>query len=365
MMRAMPLSIPSSVDRGELAVGFAHLVRDDQACGVLVFNREPRLVFCSPNVGRLLDLDVERLVGASAAALPPRIRRLVEDIASSGKSSSETELLQRPGNPQQNLRLIALPLRDLGQNDSIALLVQDLSQARRLEEDIRQLDRLASVGTLAAEMAHEVKNAMVAVRAFVDLLLEQDPAAELAGTVRREMKRVDTIVAQVLKFSRGPSPTRKALSLHGVIERTLGMLTPQLKGRNITLVSRLAADPDTVRGDENHLEQAVLNLLLNATEAINGDGTLTVETDLIVGAGQNSAHFVAPRQLRVVIRDTGPGITTAQMSRLFEPFFTTKRNGTGLGLAITRRIIHEHHGLISAESEPGKGAAFQILLPAG
>ena len=360
----MSLNARGSIDQGDLALGLAHLVRDDQACGVLVFNREQRLIFCSPNIAQLLDLDTAAIVGTTASALPAGIRELVKRTVRSGQSSCETEFLERPGRPKHTLRLTALPLHDLGTNDTLAILVQDLSRARHCEDDIRQLDRLATVGTLAAEMAHEVKNALVAVKTFVDLLLEQNPDAELAGTVRREMGRIDSITAQILKYSRNSTPTLQPTSVHAVIERTLQMMKPKFEGRSITVVSRLAATPDTVQGDENNLEQAILNLLLNAAESMSGDGTISVESDLVTSPDQNSDQFVSPRQMRIVIRDTGAGIPSENMSSLFEPFFTTKTNGTGLGLAITRRIIHEHHGLIKAESEAGQGSAFHIFLPA-
>jgi signal transduction histidine kinase len=360
----MPLSVRSSIDRGDLALGIAHMMRDDGAAAVLVFDRNRRLIHHSPNAARLLALDPQTLIDSSAADFPPRVRELLKHTAQSGSSSCGTEFLQRPDQQTQNLRLTALPLHDAPASGATAILIQDLNHACRLENDLRQLDRLASMGTLAAEMAHEVKNALVAVKTFVDLLLEQNPDAELAGTVQHEMKRIDTIVAQVLKFSRNQTPAIEDVSLHAVLDRALRMMKARFSGRNITVVSRLAATPDLVRADENHLEQAVINLLLNASEAMTGDGTLSVETDLVTVADKNTAQFVAQRQLRLIIRDTGVGIPSDVMSHLFEPFFTTKKNGTGLGLAITRRIIHEHHGLISAESEPGKGAAFHIHLPA-
>ena len=360
----MPLTVRHGVDQGDLALSFAHLTRDDHACAIIVFDSQQRVVSSSPNAAALLGFTTENILGLSAASLPARVRELLERTTSSGDSSSGTEFLERPDQRTQSLRLTALPLQT-GTSTLTAVLIQDLSLAQNFQADIRQLDRLASVGTLATEMAHEVKNALVAVKTFVDLLLEKNPGNELEETVRREMKRIDSIVAQVLKFSRNSAPTLAPTSLHTVLDRTLKMTRAHFEGRNITIVTRLAAAPDTVHGDENHLEQAFLNLLLNAGDAMSGDGTLSIETDVIAdhNHGQGQSQSVSRRQLRIIIRDTGCGIPAESMTHLFEPFYTTKTNGTGLGLAITRRIIHEHHGLISAESEPGKGAAFHILLP--
>lgn len=359
----MPLSVRSGIDPGDLALSFAHLMRDEHACALLVFDQEQRVVSASPNAAALLGVEADNLLGLPVTTFPARIRELIERSLRSGDSSCGTEFLERPDHRPQSLRLTALPLSDARANALTAILVQDLSRARQLEDDIRQLDRLASVGTLAAEMAHEIKNALVAVKTFVDLLLEKNPGNELEQTVRREMNRIDAIVAQVLKFSRHTTPTVQATSINTVLDRTLKMMKPQFEGRSITVVTRFAAAPDLVLGDENHLEQALINLLLNAAEAMSGDGTLSIETDLVTSTSADPTQSVSPRQLRIVIRDTGCGIPAESLTHLFEPFYTTKKNGTGLGLAITRRIIHEHHGLISAESEPGKGAAFHILLP--
>ena len=178
-------------------------------------------------------------------------------------------------------------------------------------------------------------------------------SSELEETVQREMKRIDSIVGGVLRYSRPSSRDFKTISVHEMLDRALTLAHSRFNGRNVTIVSRLAASPDTIHGDENHLEQALLNILLNAADAMSGDGTLTLETDNISG-----------RLVQMVIRDTGAGISSENMAQLFDPFFTTKKNGTGLGLAITKRIVHEHGGEVSAESEHGKGSAFKILLPA-
>jgi two-component system nitrogen regulation sensor histidine kinase GlnL len=349
------------VDQGGLALSLARIMHHDPASAVLMLDRRLQVCSHSANAPALLGLDPARLPGAGLDALPARLCDLVKSATSSGHTASGTEFFRRADN-NASVRFTVLPLSGGDHEGQTAVLLQDISLAQQLEDDIRQLDRLASVGTLSAEMAHEVKNALVAVKTFVELLFEKNPGNELEGTVRREMKRIEDIVSEVLKFSRNATPTLQATSIHNVLERTLKMMRPQFEGRNVTIVTRFAATPDTVQGDENHLEQAFINLLLNAAEAMSGDGTLTLETDLVVG-DSTAVTADGKRQLRIIIRDSGAGISSEHLSHMFEPFFTTKKTGTGLGLAITRRIIHEHHGLIRAESEPGKGAAFQIFLP--
>jgi signal transduction histidine kinase len=224
----------------------------------------------------------------------------------------------------------------------------------QLEDRLAQLDRLASMGTLAAVMAHEIKNALVPGKTFIDLLLEKQPDAELGGLVRREMDRIDAIVSRMLRFG---SPVRSGygeVRLHEILDHSLRLVQPTLEDKSIALACTFEAASDRSQGDGYQLQQAFVNLLLNAVEATGPKGTLTVATESVSGA---------PARVRVLIKDSGVGIAAEDMDRLFEPFFTTKPNGTGLGLSITRRIILEHGGEISVESEPGSGTTFHILLP--
>lgn len=360
----MSLGTRGTIDQGDLALSFAHLVRDDLTCAALILDEHGLIISSTTDATAMLGLPVRSLTGTSLSQLPPEVRSLLEQASLPGQTFTPSPNATSIPRFAQNLRLRCLALEHTQGAARRMILIQDLTTARRLEADIRQLDRLASVGTLAAEMAHEVKNALVAVKTFSDLLVERNQDDELAETVRRETRRIEAIVGQVLKYSRPSAPSFRPVGLHGLLERCLQMLKPRMEGRHLNVVSRFGAAPDIVNGDEHHLEQAVINLLLNAAEAVHDAGTVTVETELVTGQRKDTPQFVAAREVRVSIRDTGPGIAADDMAHLFEPFFSTKKQGTGLGLAITRRIVHEHHGLISAESDPGHGAAFHILLPA-
>jgi signal transduction histidine kinase len=246
------------------------------------------------------------------------------------------------------------------------VVLSDLTTAQQLEERLVQLDRLANMGILAATMAHEIKNALVAGKTFIDLLLEKHKDAELVDVVRRELSRIDAIVSRMLKFS---GPARAAFTevrLHEVLEHSLRLVQPQLEDQSVVVTRSFQAAPDLVQGDDYQLQQAFMNLFLNALEAMGPNGTLVVSTGVCSPQAKSARRGVSVDRphLRVAIKDTGAGIPPENMARLFEPFFTTKPQGTGLGLAITRRIILEHRGDISVESRPGQGTTFQILLPA-
>jgi two-component system NtrC family sensor kinase len=238
--------------------------------------------------------------------------------------------------------------------------------APQLEERLERLDRLASMGTLAAATAHEIKNALVAGKTFIDLLLEKHKDAELAGVVRREMGRIDAIVSGMLKFAGPARPALSKVHLHEILEHSLRLVQHQLQAKHIALNRSFQAAPDLAQGNECQLQQAFVNLLLNALEAMGPGGSLLVATEIIPPAARPAALGNPPglAQLRVTVKDTGAGVAPENLPRLFEPFFTTKPDGTGLGLPITRRIILEHQGAITLQSQPGQGTTFQITLPA-
>jgi signal transduction histidine kinase len=224
-------------------------------------------------------------------------------------------------------------------------------------EKLQRLDRLANLGMLSAGMAHEIKNGMVAVKTFVDLLLEKNQDAELGEVVRHELERINAIVTQMLRMAAPASASFKPVRVHKVLDHSLRLLQPQVSGKLITVKRNYRAETDAVHGDDAQLQQTFMNLLLNALEAMGSNGTLTVSTEIT--AGDNGV-----RGLKIKIQDTGTGIAPENLAKLFEPFFTTKKNGTGLGLAICQRIVIEHRGAIKAQSEAGKGSTFSISLPA-
>jgi signal transduction histidine kinase len=225
------------------------------------------------------------------------------------------------------------------------------------EQNLRRLDRLASLGLLSAGMAHEIKNGLTAIQTFIELLLQKGEDRELAEVVGRELKRIDSLAGQMLRFAAPKAAKSATIHVHEILEISLRLLQHQIDGKLISLKRDFKAAPDTVRGDEFQLQQAFMNLLFNAIEAMGTNGTLTIATE-------TSKDARGERQLQIQIRDSGAGISTENLGRLFEPFFTTKKNGTGLGLAISQRIFNEHGGNISAKSEINKGSTFSILLPA-
>jgi signal transduction histidine kinase len=226
-----------------------------------------------------------------------------------------------------------------------------------LHENLRRLDRLASLGLIAASVAHEIKNGLVAINTFTEILLEKSEDREMAEVVRRELKRIDTLAKHMLRHA-APKPAVLApVPLHLTLDHALRLLEHQMIGRQITLRRDYCARPDVVRGDESQLQQVFMNLLLNAMEAIQGSGEVLVLTE-------NFTDEAGAKKLRIHITDTGAGIAPENITHIFEPFFTTKKNGTGLGLAVCQCVAQEHRGFIEVRSAPGRGSTFIVTLVA-
>jgi two-component system sensor histidine kinase HydH len=222
--------------------------------------------------------------------------------------------------------------------------------------DLRNLNRLAGLGILAAGAAHEIKNALVPLKTLISLITEGKSDPDLCEIARAELDRVESLTAGMLQTMQR-STDFSEVNLHHVLDRTLRLLAHQFTARLIRVDRRYEAESDLMRGDAGQLQQAFLNLLLNSAEAMDGGGTLSVTSELEPAEDDGFA------MLRIEISDTGCGIRPEHLARLFEPFFTTKSEGTGLGLLIARNIFKDHGGMIAVASTPGKGTTFKIRLP--
>jgi two-component system sensor histidine kinase HydH len=349
------------------SLSFATVLRNHLSSGVLVIDAGKQVGVLTAQAKHLLGLAPEKASLPAFEALPAPIQAIVRETLASGKAPADRQFEMDAGSRGRiTLHLSAVPLEPERKNSGAVVLLSDVTTGRQLEERLKQLDRLANLGTLAATMAHEIKNALVAGKTFIDLLLEKNKDSELVEVVRREVARIDAIVSRMLKFS-GPGRAEFGeVHLHEVLEHSLRLVEPQLASKSATLSRSFQAASDLLKGDDYQLQQAFVNLFLNAVEALGPNGTLSVITETFIpgaSSGKRGDPATGPR-LRIAIKDTGSGILPQNMARLFEPFFTTKVHGTGLGLPITRRIIQDHRGAISVESQPGQGTTFQILLPA-
>jgi len=253
----------------------------------------------------------------------------------------------------------------------VLMVITDITHLKKMEEQIRRTDRLASLGTLSAGMAHEIKNPLVSIKTFAQLLPERYAESDFRDTfsslIVHEIGRIDTLVNQLLRFARPSKPLLRSTHVHAVLEKTLTLLQHRLYQKQVNVIRHFEAEPDTISADSDQLEQVFLNFILNAMDAMKRGGDLTVKTAIRTGdvlISRVSADGAKVNEaLCVSIRDSGEGINPADIAHVFDPFFTTKDHGTGLGLSVVHGIVQEHGGVIEVESELGKGTTFTIYMP--
>jgi two-component system nitrogen regulation sensor histidine kinase GlnL len=237
---------------------------------------------------------------------------------------------------------------------------------RKFEQQMFQTSKLASLGTLAAGIAHEIRNPLSSIKTFVQLLPtrpnDAEFQAEFSKLVSSDVDRITKIVENVLSFARSANITIGEQQVDEIIEDVLALINAKLKHKNIEVTKHWNSVP-VLRGDKDQLAQVFVNILLNAVEALPDQGGK-------IKISCTSSMIESPRHgrrktphLTIEIADNGPGIPENIKGRLFDPFFTTKPNGTGLGLAISYKVIEAHEGFIQVVSTEGQGAAFQINLP--
>jgi len=237
--------------------------------------------------------------------------------------------------------------------------VQDITERRKMEEQLIVSDRLASLGEMASGIAHELNNPLTGVIGFSQLLLEKDLSDDVKEDVKvisREAQRTAEVVKNLLTFARKREPGKKPVDINNVIQKVLELRAYEQKVNNIQVNTRFASDLPEIMGDGFQLQQVFLNIIINAEHFMleaHGRGALTITTERVGDI------------IRASFADDGPGITKENLGHLFDPFFTTKEvgRGTGLGLSICHGMIAEHGGRIYAESELGKGATFIVELP--
>jgi nitrogen-specific signal transduction histidine kinase len=335
------------------------VVAADADGDITVFNQE------AAQIAGLNSNGVERTVND----LPAPLRDIIQTTLTSGERQEDREV-ELPGGTFA--RASSAIFRGQGGELLGALMVvTDITALKRLELQIRRSDRLASLGTLSAGMAHEIKNPLVSIKTFAQLLPERyhesDFRETFSGLIVHEIDRIDSLVNQLLRFARPAKPLLRPMHVHEILEKTLRLVQHRLYQKEIKVTRKWNAPVDTIQADGDQMEQVFLNFFLNAMDAMKRGGELTVSTE--TRRGESLVTHLLPEDeekneaLHISIGDTGEGIKKEDIAQVFDPFFTTKDFGTGLGLSVVHGIIEEHGGQIEVESELAKGTSFHIFLP--
>ncbi len=347
---------------------FARRLVDSFPDLIFVVDNQRRYTFVSPKVLEVLGYSVEESIGmVFGDRTHPEERgsilSMFEDLTSGRKNFASIEVQVRHKSGEwRRLRCHFSPLFDeSGKIEGVVISGRDVTEVKRLEEQLIQAEKLAAMGQMLAGVAHELNNPLTAILGVSELLRDRpgtdDATKRQLEITHRQARRAARIVQNLLEFSRPASPQKKSLDVNQIIDRTLQLHDHSLRKNGIEVDFRSVPDLPLITGDANQLIQVFLNLISNAEQAIR--------------ASRGSGHIrirlgKAFKQIFVVVQDDGPGIKPDALPRIFDPFFTTKRpgGGTGLGLSICMSIVREHGGNIEAETLPNSGAAFTVYLPA-
>lgn len=241
--------------------------------------------------------------------------------------------------------------------EAVTIIQRQYANLKASQEQVIQSEKMAVIGRLSASIAHEIRNPLGIMRSSAGLVSEDlppdHPSQQPLEFIREEIDRVSNLIGSLLVFAKPKDPLVGAVEVDRVVDRAVTFMQPEFRKRSIQVVRREGPGMPPVSADSDQIHQVILGLLVNAAQAMNDRGTLTLDTRLSDGAGK----------VVIEVTDDGPGIPPENQERVFEPFFTTKKEGTGLGLSVARQIIESHGGEITVHPAPGRGATFRIQLP--
>lgn len=340
------------------------VIATDQAGKIILFN--PAAEACTglsrrQSIGRLYsDLFADQ----------PRIVDLIRLALEAGRTISDEEQvsLRRPHMLPTPVSVTVSPIFDQDSlQDGVVLIIRDLTRLRELETALRQADRLSMLGTLAAGLAHEIKNPLGGIRGAAQLLgmeLNSDsPLREYTNVVIREVERINDIIEELLDLARPRIDKMGETDLSQILRDIVLLQKEAHRSQNIKFALHLDPSIPPIRGDEALLTRLLLNLVKNAAEAVEADGKIDITTRIAMDYHLMSADNKPVPWVVVEVADDGPGINNDDLERIFTPFFTTKSQGTGLGLATCQKIADSHNGILKARNRVEEGSVFTLSLP--
>jgi two-component system, sporulation sensor kinase E len=346
--------------------GFLETVFNSIQEGIIVTDSKGRITYLNGAACQLFGLEAEDSLGKR---LDERVRGLDWNALSrEGAVSRDLEIFY-PANRFINFYSVPLLIERQNNEDKLddnaeqvghAIILRDITENRRSEQQTIESERLNALTLLAAGVAHEIGNPLNSLNIHLQLIerqarkLDGAKKAELLESVevaRAEVNRLDSIISQFLRAIRPTRPQLRPENVNAIVEEAVRFFAPEIKDRDVVVEQELRSDLPLIDIDRDQVKQAFYNVIKNSFEAMKSRGILRIRTD------KDDSHVI------IKFTDTGGGISPENLSRVFEPYFTTKTTGTGLGLLIVRRIVREHGGEMSIESSQDKGLTLTIRLP--
>jgi len=328
--------------------------------GLIATDKDGRIAFYNSAAERITGLDLAQARGKEPdSVLPSHLCGLKESL-DLGESINEKEMeCEFTENKIVPVSISASKIiNEEGQFVGQVLIIRDLGEVRRLQDEIRRKEKLAAIGGLAAGVAHEIRNPLSSIKGIASYYKSKfkdgSEDKEMAGVMIEEVDRLSRVISELLEFARPTKLNKKPSDINELLKHSTRLVEQEAAAKKVDIQLNLTSDPVKADVDPDRLTQCFLNLFLNALQAMESGGRLTVSSS--TGVNGNIA---------IDIKDNGSGISAEDLSKIFDPYFTTKPKGTGLGLAIVHKIIEAHRGQIKVRSTIGQGTVFSIALPLG
>jgi PAS domain S-box-containing protein len=379
---AAPAGAAIAEPAGSAREDFYRRLIEGMRCGILVIERTGGVVMVNEHARAILELHQLPAAGAAiedALVDHPQLATILRESFSMSHlpNRAEIDLKSRSESGKTIGFTLSLVPGDDGAPAGAALFFKDLTHVEHKEEQERLKDRLAALGQMAANLAHEIRNPLASIEVSTSLLKRRLPAEagerELLDKIIAEVRRLNRTITSSLEFVKPVSLSLAPAPLDDVLEDALAVALGRRGKPGLRVVRTPSPGGSVFLMDRGQLRQVFENLFLNAMEAMGESGTLAIEVSTVLapaasttpyrpaGAAETRSSFTSYAVVRV--SDTGPGIPSEHLDKLFYPFFTTKQHGSGVGLPMAKKILDSHRGLIDVASRPGEGTTFTVRLP--
>jgi two-component system sensor histidine kinase HydH len=338
---------------------FSDNVVENLPIGLIALDHQGKIASFNNSAEPILQLSARQIIGEEASRVIPA--ELLEEINNSKNRDEVIEKEIECNTAEGKIVPLEIGVSSLKDENDVflghILLFKDLTEVRALRKEVARSQRLASVGRLAAGVAHEIRNPLSSIKGFATYFKERYPDKpddqQTANIMIQEVDRLNRVVGQLLEFARPISVKPRRISLQALLKDSIKLIEDRAAEKNISIRTQYAAQVDEAWGDPDRINQILLNLYLNAMDAMESGGQLKVG----LSSDSNGRQFI------VTVSDTGCGIAAENLSQIFDPYFTTKSSGTGLGLAIVHNAIEAMGGRIQVESTREIGTTFTVILP--
>ncbi|HEU18211.1 MAG TPA: sensor histidine kinase [Deltaproteobacteria bacterium] len=342
-------------------------ILDSSPNGILTIDSTGKIISINRTAEAILSFHQKDILNRNIRdmTLHQSLLSLLREILSSPSRQSRKEYdFRRPDGSRCYLEITSSPLQDMDGNETGTLfLLQDLTERKIISDQVQRMEKLASIGQLAAGIAHEIRNPLMGIGATLELTMQNlsadDPRRSMLVRAMEEIEGIDDIISDLLDFAKPKEMNFQTCDINDIVNDAAQFLSGLCYKDNIELIVHCGGTPPPVQVDRDRIKQVIINIALNAIQSMGNNGVLTIETSMI----HHTYYGLSNGGISIIIEDNGRGISPELKERVFDPFFTTRAKGTGLGLYNCHRIIEAHSGNIVIEDAPGEGTKVIVMIP--